>query len=590
MNLIDTFLYVWKSDTKDFTDGQNKVDKGIDKSIEKLSKQDDALKATGENFIALAGKVAGLVAAYASWQAIKAQAIQGAEETNRLAEQARALYVSADELRTWQGAVASAGGTAEGLTATLKTLSERTKNPLQELEKIADRFKGLTDQQADKLGKSLGIDQSLVDVMREGTVALQERLERQKKLGEVTEEQVHLANKYKLVLADTNTVYEDVRRRIMTSVLPALIKWEKTMQSVVMWLRDNSTFVFTFFGTMAAIITARVLPAIIAMGVQWLRTSAVFLASPLGIAIAAVVALSAAIALVVDDILAFEEGGKSLIGDIAQRWPIVGVIVHNIVDALKMLWEIGRAVFQYLKDVIYEPGKALDNLKARLNAVFDAMSARFPIMGGLVKGFADIIGSFVGGAIKVFENLFDIVSKVWRLIADSPIGKVVGAVVDKAKDALSTAEDPKTMERYNLPTAAEIEKQRAAAADSTKPAFVTGRKRAAPGGDQKSVAEYALPAAPDAKRQQEAAAAGAAAGKVVVAKAQANPLNSTSSSAITNSAVTNNRSSKKTVNMNGPITIEAKGADAATVQQSIGAGLGSEISKAMDNMDDGVAI
>ncbi|AXF52895.1 MAG: hypothetical protein [Bacteriophage sp.] len=543
MNLIDTFLYVWKSDTTDFTKGQKEVDKGVDDTIDKLGKQDQALKATGENFLALAGKVAGLVAAYASWQAVKSIAMEAAEQTNALAEQAKSLKVNADELRTWQGAIVAAGGSVEGLSATIKSLSERTKDPLAELEKVADRFKGLTDTQADKLGRSLGIDESLVRVMQQGTSALQDRLKWQMQLGSVTQEQIDLANKYKLVLADTNTLYDDVRRRIMVWVLPSMIEWEKTMQRIVMWLRDNSTFVFTFFGTMATLIMARVLPAIIAMGVQWLRTSALFLASPLGIAIAAVVALSAAIALVVDDIMAFEEGGKSLIGDIAARWPIIGVIVHDIVDALKMLWEIGRAVFQYLKDVIYEPGKALDNLKARLDVVFNAMTERFPIMGGLVKGFAGIISSFVGGAIEIFEKLFDVVGKVWRLLADSPIGKAVGAVVDKVKSAAETTQDPNTMARYTLPTDKEIEKQRAAVA----------------------------------------------AGKSAVSAAQGNPLNSTTSNAITNSAITN-KTSTKTVTMTGPITIEAKGADAATVQKSVGAGLGNEIKKAMDNIDDGVAI
>lgn len=544
MNLIDTFLYVWQSDTKGFTKGQQEVDKGVDKTVDKLSDQDQALKKSGENFLALAGKVAGLVAAYASWQTIKGAAMQAADETNALAEQSRALKVNADELRTWQGAIVAAGGSTEGLSATIKNLGERTKDPLGELERVADRFKGLTDRQADKLGQALGIDESLVRVMQQGTTAIQDKLKRQQQLGQVTQEQIDIANKYKLVLADTNTVYDDVRRRIMTWVLPALIRWEEVMQNLIMWLRDNSTFVFTFFGTIATIITARVLPAIIAMGVQWLRTSMMFLASPIGITIAAIVALSAAIALVVDDIMAFEEGGKSLIGDIAARWPIIGVIVHDIVDWLKMLWEIGRAVFQYLKDVIYEPAKALDNLKARLDVVFGAMTERFPIMGGLVKGFAGVVSSFVGGAIAVFENLFNTVSKVWKLLADSPIGKAVGVVMDKVKGAAETTKNPDTMARYALPTGPEIEKQRAAVA----------------------------------------------AGNGAVAAAQSNPLNSTSSGAITNGAITSNKSVSKTVTMSGPITIQAGGADAATVQKSVGAGLGSEIKKAMDNFDDGVAI
>lgn len=545
MSIIDTFIYVWKTETKEFLDGQKKVDDAVDKTVDKLDDVDEATKKTGENFMKLAGQLAGLAAAFVSWQAVKAAAIQGAEETNKLAVEARSMYLSADELRTWQGAVVSAGGTVEGLNSTLRMLSESTKDPLGALERVADRFKGLTDRQADRLGKALGIDASLVQVLQQGTGALQERIKYQMRLGEVTKEQIDIANKYKLTLADTNVLYDDVRRRLMTMVLPAMIEWEKTMQKIVMWLRDNSTFVFTFFGTVAAVITAKVLPAIIAMGVQWLRTSALFLASPLGIAIAAVVALGAAIALVVDDILAFEEGGKSLIGDIANRWPIIGVIVHNIVDALKMLWEIGRAVFQYLKDIIYEPGKALDNLKARLDAVFGAMEERFPVMAGIVKGFAKVIGDFVGAAVDTFERLFNIVAKLWKLLADSPIGKVVGGAVDAVKNLLgSSDEDPKTMARYALPTGPEIEKQRAAVA----------------------------------------------AGKSAVESAQNNPLNSTTSNAITNNAISSQKGGDKTVNMNGPVTIEAKGADAATVQQSVGAGLGNEISKAMDNMDDGVAI
>lgn len=545
MSIIDTFIYVWQSDTKAFLEGQKKVDDGVDKSVDKFKDMDDATKKTGENFLKLAGQLAGLAAAFMSWQAVKAAAIQGAEDTNKLAAEARSMYLSADELRTWQGAVVSAGGTVEGLNSTLRMLSERTKDPLGALEKVADKFKGLSDRNADKLGKSLGIDASLVQVMQQGTAALQERIRYQMRLGSVTKEQTDIAQKYKLTLADTNVLYDDVRRRMMTMVLPAMIEWEKTMQKVVMWLRDNSTFVFTFFGTVAAVITAKVLPAIVAMGVQWLRTSALFLASPLGIAIAAIVALGAAIALVVDDILAFEEGGKSLIGDIANRWPIIGVIVHNIVDALKMLWEVGRAVFQYLKDVIYEPGKALDNLKARLDAVFSAMEERFPILAGIVKGFAKVIGDFVGAAIDTFERLFNIVAKLWKLLADSPIGKVVGGAVDAVKGLLgSSDEDPKTMARYALPTGPEIEQQRAAVA----------------------------------------------AGKSAVTSAQNNPLNSTTSNAITNNAISSSKGGDKTVNLNGPVTIEAKGADAATVQQSVGAGLGNEISKAMDNMDDGIAI
>lgn len=566
MQLIEAFYYALKMEANDFLKTQKDVDKKLDDTTEKMNVQEKEATKLGTSFMDLAKKTAGLVAAYASWTAIKGAALQAADDTNKLADQARSMYLSADELRTWQGAVVSAGGTAEGLNSTLKMLAERTRDPLGALERVADRFKGLTDRQADQLGKSLGIDQSMVDVLRLGTAGLQDRIRAQMRLGEVTKEQLEIARKYKLVLADTNVVFDDVRRRIMALVLPAITEWMQVMQKLVIWVREHGVFVGTFFTVIATAITTALLPALIRLGVAWARTSLAFLATPLGMFIAILLAVAAAIALIVDDIAAFEAGGKSLIGDIAARWPIVGDIVHNIVDALKMLWEIGRAVFQYLKDVIYEPATALDNLHKRLSVVFDAMEKRFPLLATVVKAVSRQISDFVQGVIDIFTGLFDIVAKVFNFIKDSFVGdalkwaggKIVDTVVNSeiGKEAMAKSDG----NRYELPSDEQLAKQR------------------------KEVAATA-------KAGSEQAASTIQAGKQAVQQADKNPVNSMTSNSITNSSITNRPTQTKNTNVQtGPITIQTQATDGAAVGAAVGKGLQDQMKQANDEFDNGVAI
>ena len=283
--------------------------------------------------------------------------------------------------------------------------------------------------------------------------------------------------------------------------------------------------------------------------------------------IALLMAFAAVIALIVDDIAAFEAGGKSLIGDIAARWPIIGDIVHNIVDALKMLWEIGRAVFQYLKDVIYEPAEALTNLQKRLGVVFDAMEKRFPALAAVVKVVSQNISDFVQGVIDVFTGLFDVVSKVFNFIKDSFVGDALRWAGDKVVDAVVNSDIGKEMskesdgKRYTLPTDKEI-------ADMRKPGDAVAKGR----------------------EESERAKAGnaAAAGRAQVAAADASPMNQRNSASIANSISKKSTTKATTVNT-GPITVQTQATDGNAVASALGKSLQSELRKANDEFDNGVA-
>ena len=475
MNIIDTFLYVFKSDSRQLIAEQKQAEAQIDKTTDALESQEKAAESASaalgdfanntvvglrERLVGLAQDLAGVGAAFLAWSTIKGVTLEAAEAVNGFEDKARELYMSVPEWSSLSQAITSVGGSAEGLASTLQHLEKRTKQPVDELIRLADKFVGLSDRQADKLGKALGIDQSLVDIMRDGSKALSERIELHKELFAVTTEQVEIARKYKLALDDTNIMYDDMKRRIMSVVLPVLTQFLKGIQAVILFVREHKEGFIAFFSVAAGIILARMVPAILAMGAAWLRASAMFLATPLGRAIAIIMALAAAIGLIVDDIAVFEEGGNSLVGLFAERWPIIGTIVHNLVDVFKMFREIVGAVMQYVSDVIHHPGVAMELLRARVMAVLDAMIARFPVWGNIVKTVIGAVVTVVGTAIEWFGKLLAIAGKVLGF---------VGGMVGNALFGPEGAPAPENKQgRYKPPTAEELDKQRSAIIEKGK--------------------------------------------------------------------------------------------------------------------------
>lgn len=429
-SLIETFIYEWVGDSSKLEKAEKGVEKTLDEATQSMRQQDDASQKLGASLRELVTRAAAVVEAWVGFSALKGIAESAAESTIELANQARELRVNADELDTWRRAIAASGGDVGGLAGTIKTLSERTRDPLGALERVADRFKGLSDYKADKLAEALGIDAGSAALMRNGRAGLVELVRQQQALGEVTQAQIEAAQEWQGAQKNLNFVLDDTKRGVMMQVLPALTEFLRMGTRLVLWMRENSTFTVTFFAAIAAVITARLLPALIRVGVAALPWIALA---------AAVAAVGGAVALVIDDIRAFEQGANSMIGVLAQRWPMLGTAVKHVADFFYILRDIAGAVMGLLKDGITAPEKAWERFGQRMDGIMASVQAYSPALATAFK----VIG--LAGELAFKAILVPLRAVLWAM---GQLGKGAGWVMDKL--GMGASED-KGEQRYKSP-------------------------------------------------------------------------------------------------------------------------------------------
>lgn len=549
MSIIDTFYYVFNTDTEAVAKGLDEGDKAAEQMTEALEKTDAQAQQTTASFADLAKGVIGLVGAVAAFGAVKAMTLAVAEQLDALEGNARALRMDADELALWQSAIERSGGSAEEFQATIRGLMEKTKDPIAALEKMADRFKGLSDLQADKLGERLGLDKGTIEAMRQGRKGLEELLRKTAALGVVTKEQVEISKKFKDQLRDTNMVFDDVRRSIATAILPSFTWFLEKLQDIFMWMREKKSFVLAFFAAIATVLTVAYLPAMMrATAATW-----AFLLPYLPL-IAAVTLLAAAFALVYDDVVNFMDGNASVIGELSKRWPIVGEIVRDLVQILGWFFDIAKAGFSMLGDLIMRPEKAMANFKARTAEAMDEMGAKWPTLAAVVRVagaamilVADTVGMAFKGWVLIVEGLFSAVAKGW---------KIVSGIASAAKSVLGGNVEVST---------------------SASASGATATAQGAP----KDMAAAARNAAPP-----PATLAAMNKGQEAMAKAAANPLAATTSQSIANSKTVN--APKTTTVTTGPITVNTQAKDGAETSAAIASTLGQQIKQANAELDDGI--
>lgn len=410
-SLLEAFFFSFSADTRQVREGIDSGRRGAEQLNQSLLHTDEVAGRLGSSFLDLAKSAGALVAGTLALSSIKAMTIASAEQTNELAKQAREYRTNANELLAWQNAATSAGGSAEGFNATLKMLTERFRDPqkgLEALTRAADRFKGLDDFQADRLGARLGLDAGTIAIMRQGSAGVQDMIIRQKELSSITKEDTDTARKFRQQLQDTNTVYDDIRRKVATQVLPILTDFLKFMERITIWTRDNKWFVLSFFGGVAAIITAIYLPAIISATVATFALIAPYLL--IGAAIAAVAGL---FALAYDDVMNFLAGNKSLLGEMEKRYPIVGDIVRGLIGAFTDLWSGVKIVVQGIIDLFTKgPQAAFDNFVISATAMLDRLADRFPQFANIFNLIAKAISMSADFGMRAWDKFFSAL-KVW---------------------------------------------------------------------------------------------------------------------------------------------------------------------------------
>lgn len=345
------------------------------------------------------------------------------------------LGMSAQSIKSWQNAAAASGGTAEGMTATLKGLSRsmndfvimgdttmlpyfnalgvsmvdsygKVRNLDDVMLDLSDSLSGMDRKQAYSIGAAMGLDEGTLNTLLQGRDAMQEMLDIQNSMYHSSEKELEASRELSKQQAILNAHWESLKTMLANVLIPVLLKLTKVVNEWMAFIQRNERQVRHVFEMLSFIIGMILIP----LFGKALMAALAFIA-PFAPFILVVTALSAAFILLYDDYKTWAEGGKSLFdwGAFTNYINTSRVSVENLKSAFAFLltgyksWSEFAAnggIWKMLSDFADDSWKRVVRLWEALKKIFE---------GDFSGGFGD----------------------VWELVKESytrPFERVAGAI------------------------------------------------------------------------------------------------------------------------------------------------------------------
>ncbi|EOY5688443.1 hypothetical protein ACP7OL_004916 [Salmonella enterica subsp. enterica] len=584
MSVLDTFLILFESDASDVkkgTDEANKSAETLDKTLDKIGITTDGITSS---FSGLATVALGSMAAFMSLGGIISGTIDKAEEIDALARSAQSLNMPVEDLDAWGKAAERAGGDADGMRDSLTDLAEKmgeassdaksgaaksfqelgialknsdgsTKNAAQGMLDLADSVSTLSREQAIFRIKELGVtDNRTVDLILKGRGAIEDMIKTQKEFGVVTKQDAETAQKFKMELDSTKSMFNSLATQAGVSIMPLLTDFLKIVGKTVQFLNQHKDSIKTFFIVGGTAIAAYYTPAMLA------AAKATLLATWPIIAIAAAVA---AFALILDDFNNYLNGNASVIGELSQEYPVLAEALKGVGAAFKIIWDLCTIVAKFLWDCFTNPDQAIDNMTKSLSELWNWFVKFFGIdklTQKFVAGFESMKQSVIGIWDSVVSYITNAWNKVTGILPDS-VKSMLGIGTDDATDA-SAREQKKNTRRHD------------GVSTNASPDDDSGGKQ--------SVVSMGLANSDEIKQLQRKA-------QNEIAAASSSPIASQTS----NSVVNQTQNQPQQVTKNNQFTVESiqvntQATDAEGIAAGIGDGLSGYFNQAVNEFDDGI--
>lgn len=584
MSVLDTFLILFESDASDVkkgTDEANKSAETLDKTLDKIGITTDGITSS---FSGLATVALGSMAAFMSLGGIISGTIEKAEEIDALARSAQSLNMPVEDLDAWGKAAERAGGDADGMRDSLTDLAEKigeassdaksgaaksfqelgialknsdgsTKNAAQGMLDLADSVSTLSREQAIFRIKELGVtDNRTVDLILKGRGAIEDMIKTQKAFGVVTRQDAETAQKFKMELDSTKSMFNSLATQAGVSIMPLLTDFLKIVGKTVQFLNQHKDSIKTFFIVGGTAIAAYYTPAMLA------AAKATLLATWPIIAIAAAVA---AFALILDDFNNYLNGNASVIGELSQEYPVLAEALKGVGAAFKIIWDLCTIVAKFLWDCFTNPDQAIDNMTKSLSELWNWFVKFFGIdklTQKFVAGFESMKQSVIGIWDSVVSYITNAWNKVTGILPDS-VKSMLGIGTDDATDA-SAREQKKNTRRHD------------GVSTNASPDDDSGGKQ--------SVVSMGLANSDEIKQLQRKA-------QNEIAAASSSPIASQTS----NSVVNQTQNQPQQVTKNNQFTVESiqvntQATDAEGIAAGIGDGLSGYFNQAVNEFDDGI--
>lgn len=450
MALLDTLLLVFKADTSQADAGLDSARKKSDELVDSLRNTDAVAAKTGASLKAMAaGALGGLAAAFSLGAAISG-AFARADNIRAIEQTSDAIGAAIENVDAFGKAAEAMGGDAQGARDSLTDMAEKmgeamsdvesgaakafkslgislksadgsTKDAISGMLDLASAVEGLDRSAAVFKIKELGItDNRTVEMILKGRQELERMIRVQKEQGVVTKEAAENARKLTEATGSLKNSMSNAGNSFLDSVIPALTRVIEWLAKGASWMTDNKDFVIGFFGAISAAVVTYYLPAMISAATATIAATWPFIAIA-----AAIAAAAAAFAIIYDDVVNFVAGNDSFIGQISEKYPIVGETVLWLIGAFKQLFDMLIIGAQQIGDFV---SSGFQQVISGIKAAVDYLSEAY----GAITGFVD-------SSLSSFQSLSDGISAIFAFIVETVKGSLsfVTAGIDKIKSGVS---------------------------------------------------------------------------------------------------------------------------------------------------------
>ena len=328
-NVVETIL------VKLGLDGSN-----YNRDAEKAIKTNDKLNSSVKNTDKVVGTVAKTMARWFAGIASATGLVKLISDVARLNDQLgfleKNLGMSSTTIKAWQGAAGAMGGSADGMTSSIKSLNMamndfktfgdtsmlpymnalgvsmvEANGAIRDTDKVmldlADSFSKMDREQAFSIASKMGIDEGTFNTLVQGRKEMEKMVEYQKTMYQSSEAELKASRELQKNRALLGQHWESLKLMLGNAIIPLFVKLSEVALGIFEYLQKHKREVQAFFTGLSFAIGAVLTPILIKATI-----AALAFIAPFAPFIAVVTALGAAFGLLYDDYKTWAEGGKSL--------------------------------------------------------------------------------------------------------------------------------------------------------------------------------------------------------------------------------------------------------------------------------------
>ncbi|MEY0875247.1 hypothetical protein [Providencia manganoxydans] len=381
------------------------------------------------------------------------------------------LGMNATEVKKWQNMAEMAGGTTDGMTASLSNLSKslwdlvtigdasvlpyfnalnvgvvdstgNIRNLDDILLDVSDSLSKMSRPQAYNIAKNMGFDEGTINTLLQGRDAMERQLAAQKDIVISSKEELEISRKLNEQNALVSKQWEGLKTLIANYLTPYFLKFSERLTAWLDYLNRNRDGAILIFKGIAAVIGLTLIPLALKAAMAFAGMFA-----PLFTGVGLILALGAAIIGLSNDYEVWKRGGKSMFD-----WSEWSESIETVLGWLEQIskwfkdtkigkwftdqngnlnkWELALTAF-----ATYFGGKWVVGILSgitRIGTAFGGLLGWPALWAASFAAGMAIVKPFVDEGIKGLEEIMD--------KAAEKSSKIVGAVY-KLNDPNTTTED-----------------------------------------------------------------------------------------------------------------------------------------------------